>query len=119
MHYRTILVRLTMTCLIGTGGLITAHPACASGDDDPARLVLGTIRPADPYSLELAFSRRSLPRHDKSATSPTGKYVAYAVDTPAKKRDDVWTLPSGLVVAKLGTRLHVLDVATGKSTALG
>ena len=118
MWYRAILVRLTMTCLIGTCVLNGARSA-ASADDDRERPRPESNRPDDPFPLELAFSRRTFPRHDKSATSPTGKYVAYAVDTPAKKRYDVWTLPSGLLVFKLGTRIHVLEVATGKSIALG
>src|SRR5262249_23350521 len=32
---------------------------------------------------------------------------------------DLWTLPSGLPVAFLGTRLQVTEVSTGKSIALG
>jgi dipeptidyl aminopeptidase/acylaminoacyl peptidase len=118
MRYRTILVRLTMTCLIGTCGPSRARSA-ATGDDDGERPRPETNRPADPLPLELAFSRRSFAWHEKSATSPTGKYVAYAVDTPVKQRNDLWTLPSGLLVMKLGTRLHVLELATGQSIALG
>lgn len=45
--------------------------------------------------------------------------MAHAVLTPRKVRDDLWTLPSGLPVAFVGARLHVTDVATGTSTALG
>src|SRR5262249_11716829 len=110
---RTIMIGLTVVC--------GANPdrSAAAGDDDRERSRPETTGPADPYPLDLAFSRRNFPRHDKSATSPTGKYVAYAIETPTKYRYDVWTLPSGLLVPKLGTRLHVLEVATGKSIAIG
>jgi dipeptidyl aminopeptidase/acylaminoacyl peptidase len=102
-------------CLMGTA----ARRSGASEDDETAGPRIDRAEPLDPYPLDLAFSRRSLPWHEKSATSPTGKHVAYAIDTPAKKRYDVWTLPSGLLVFKLGTRLNVLEVATGKTIALG
>ena len=106
MHYRTILVRLTMTCLIGTCG--SQHSSVRRPRETTmAPSPPATNRPADPLPLELAFSRRSFALHEKSATSPTGKYVAYAVVTPTKRRKDLWTLASGLPVVFLGARLHV------------
>ena len=90
-----------------------------AGDDDREPPRPETTRQADPYPLDLAFSRRTFVSHEKSATSPNGRHVAYAVTTPTKQRDDLWTLPSGLLVPKLGTRLHVVEIATGKSIDLG
>lgn len=118
MGHRNLLLRAIMIGLMGTGVVTTAQ-SVASGDDERAGPRHGLAKPVDPFPLDLAFSRRTFPSHEKSATSPTGRHVAYAVTTPTKQRDDLWTLPSGLLVPKLGMRIHVVEVATGKSIDLG
>lgn len=72
-----------------------------------------------PFPLDLAFTRRTICDHEKSAISPSGSHLAYAVSTPTKHRADWWTLPSGLPMMMFGTRLHVAEVAGGRDIALG
>jgi len=115
-------------CLIGRGGVNTAPPAGPAGDhpaEPPSALIpVGgdRARPAEsiePFPLELAFSRRQPFSYDKAAISPTGGHIAYTLVTPVKKPEDVWTLPSGLPIVMLGARIHVTQIATGKSVPLG
>ena len=82
----------------------------------------GTVplaKPSEPFPLDLAFSRRDFSYFEKAAVSPDGSRVAYAVVTPMKRREDVWTLESGLPAVFRGARLHVAEVATGKAIPLG
>jgi dipeptidyl aminopeptidase/acylaminoacyl peptidase len=119
MRRRTILHRVIVICLVGTGGLSTARSA-DSGDDERAGPRTGPATPVDPFPLDLAFSRRrTFSDYEKAAISPDGAHVAYGVVTPMKHRQDQWTLRSGLPIIFLGTRLHVTTIATGKSIALG
>ena len=119
MRHRTILHRVIVICLVGTGGVSTAR-SVDSGDDEQAGPRPGLATPVDPLPLDVAFSeRRTFSDYEKAAISPDGARVAYGVVTPVKHRQDQWTLRSGLPVAFLGTRLHVTTIATGKSIALG
>ena len=119
MRHRTILHRVIVICLVGTGGVSTAR-SVDSGDDEQAGPRPGLATPADPFPLDLAFSRRrTFAGYEKAAISPTGAHVAYAVVTPVKHPEDRWTFRSGLPVAFLGIRVHVTEIATGKTIALG
>jgi hypothetical protein len=119
VSYRTILFRVVAICLAVTGGGLRARSA-APGDDDRAGKSRLAARPAEPFPLDLAFSRcRSFSDYERAAVSPSGGHVAYAVVAPRKRRDDLWTLPSGLPVIFLGARLHLCEIATGKSVPLG
>ena len=115
MPLRTVLSRVALICLLGAIGAGTA----ASGDDERSGRRPGPAKPAEPFPLDLAFSRRDFSYFEKAAVSPDGSRVAYAVVTPMKCREDVWTLESGLPVIFRGARLHVVEVATRKAIALG
>src|SRR5262245_13737431 len=54
-----------------------------------------------------------------AAVSPTGRHVAYSVVIPSKRREDLSTLASGLPIWMVGERIHVVELATGKSVPLG
>jgi dipeptidyl aminopeptidase/acylaminoacyl peptidase len=69
--------------------------------------------------LELAFSYRRLSHYDLPAISPTGTHLAYSVWAPSKIPSDQWTLPSGLLVELIGTKLNVADITTGRSIEIG
>jgi len=89
-------------------------------DDDRAGKSPAPARPAEPFPLDLAFSRRrSFSDFERAAVSPSGGHFAYVVVAPRKRRGDVWTLPSGLPVIFLGARLRLAEIATGKSVPLG
>ena len=115
MPLRTVLTRVALICLLGAIGAGTA----ASGDDERSGRRPGPARPSEPFPLDLAFSRRDFSDFEKAAVSPDGSRVAYAVVTPTKRREDVWTLESGLPAVFRGARLHVAEVATRKAIALG
>src|SRR4051794_3307253 len=116
MPLRTALTRVALSCLLGAIGAGTA----ASGDDDRSGRRPGPAKPSDPFPLDLAFSyRRDFFHYEKAAVSPDGSRIAYAVVTPMKQRQDVWTLESGLPVVFRGVRLHVAEVATSRAIALG
>jgi len=111
-------LRLALLWLLLVGGT----PPARGGDVPPGngeRPRQGPSKAPGPYPLDLAFTRRTISDYEKAAVSPTGGHVAYAVVTPAKHRDDWWTLPSGLPMAMLGTRVHVADAATGVVIAVG
>lgn len=93
-------------------GVIVAGLLGAVGGRDDAR--------AEPFPLDLAFSmRRTFADFERGVVSPSGSHVAYGVVAAGRRRDDVWTLPSGLPVPMAGTRLNVVEAATGRSVALG
>jgi hypothetical protein len=116
MPLRNIVSRVALFCLLGA----TAAATAASGDDQQSGRRPGPARLSEPFPLDLAFSRRPpFTGYEKVAVSPTGGHVAYVVVTPQRKRDERWTLPSGLPVSFLGARLHLAEVDTGKSVPLG
>ena len=115
MPLRTVLSRVALICLLGATGAGTA----ASGDDERSGRRPGPAKPSEPFPLDLAFSRRDFSYFEKAAVSPDGSRFAYAVVTPTKRREDVWTLESGLPAIFRGARLHVAEVATRKAIALG
>jgi dipeptidyl aminopeptidase/acylaminoacyl peptidase len=115
MPLRTVLSRVALICLLGATGAGTV----ASGDDERSGRRPGSVKPSEPFPLDLAFSRRDFSYFEKAAVSPDGSRVAYAVVTPTKRREDVWTLESGLPAVFRGARLHVAEVATRKAIALG
>ena len=99
--------------LVASAWLSVAAGARAAGAPGP-------VRPAEPFPLDLAFNRlRPFSDIERAAISPTGRHVAYGVVAPRVRRQDIWTLPSGLPVYYLGARLRVVEVATGKTTVLG
>lgn len=119
MSCRAILICVVVICLAVTGGGKTTRSA-APADDERTGTGLAPAKSAQPFPLDLAFSRRRPFSNDgKAAVSPSGGHVAYAVNAPRRRRDDLWTLPSGLPVASLGVRLHLVEIATGKSVPLG
>ncbi|MHC5544395.1 hypothetical protein ACYOEI_39705, partial [Singulisphaera rosea] len=80
MRLRTILAHVALTCLLGA--------TVASGNEERP----GTTKPSAPIPLDVAFTRRDFSYLEKAAVSPDGSRVAYAVVTPMKRREDVWTL---------------------------
>ena len=83
-------------------------------------VLIGGATAAEPFPLDLAFSRRRpFTDIEKAAINPSGSHVAYGVVTPTRHRQDLWTLPSGLPVYYLGARLQVVEVASGKSVPMG
>ncbi len=74
---------------------------------------------AEPYPLDLAFTRRTIPDYEKATVSPDGRFLACNVSTPVRHRDEWWTLPSGFPMPLLGGRVHVVEVATGRDRAVG
>ena len=123
MLLKPVTVVAVLVCLLGVIAICLAQagrPASVrsplSVDDDAA----GPQATAGPFPIDLAFSRRRpFTDYEKVAVSPTGKSIAYGVLTPRKGRDDLWTLPSGLPTPYIGARLHLADVATGKSVPMG
>ena len=111
-----VLLGAIVVCLAEAGGPISARSSLLM-DDEP----VAALSKADgPFPLDLAFSRRRpFTDFEKAAVSPTGKYIAYGVITPAKRRDDVWTLASGLPIAFIGARVYLAEVAGDKSVPLG
>ena len=117
MGHRTIVFMAALACLVVTGEVRTSRSA-TPGDDDRAEKA--PVQPAEPFPLDLAFTRlRPFTGSEKAAISPTGGHVAYGVVAPRGHREDLWTLPSGLPVIYSGARLRVVEVATGKTTPLG
>jgi dipeptidyl aminopeptidase/acylaminoacyl peptidase len=111
-----VLLGAIVVCLAEAGGPSSARSPL-SLDDEP---LAGRPAVDRSFPLDLAFSRRRpFTAYEKAAVSPTGKYIAYGVITPAKRRDDVWTLPSGLPIAFIGARVHLAEVASDKSVPLG
>jgi dipeptidyl aminopeptidase/acylaminoacyl peptidase len=106
---------VALICLLGVIGAGTA----LSAEDDRSGQRPGPAKLSEPIPLDLEFSRRDFSVFEKAAVSPDGSRVAYAVVTPMKHREDVWTLESGLPVCFRGVRLHVAEVATRKAIALG
>lgn len=105
MRYRSAAFCVLTACLLG---VIGAPGARADGGR------------AEPFPLDLAFSmRRTFADFERGVVSPSGSHVAYGVVAVRKRRDDVWTLPSGLPVPMVGARLHVVETATGKTVTLG
>ena len=116
MLLRTALTRVALICLLGAIGAGTV----ASGDDERPGRRPGPAKPSEPFPLDLAFSyRRDFSDFEKAAVSPDGSRFSYAVVTPTKRREDVWTLESGLPAVFRGARLHVVEVATKKDWVLG
>ncbi len=94
--------------------------ALATGAEEPPGGPKATSRRPEPFPLDLAFSRRKdFSDFEKAAVSPDGSRFAYVVVTPGKWRQDVWTLESGLPVVFRGARVHVTEVATKHTKALG
>lgn len=116
MRCRSRLASVLLTCLAGSGLGGLAHAAAPRGDDRAGRVPA----PPGPFPLDLASSiRRPFSDYERAAVSPSGGHVAYAVVAPGRRREDVWTLPSGLPAAFVGVRLHLVETAGGKSTPLG
>ena len=109
MSLRTALGSVSVACLLGALG----SDLPAIGADQPA------TRRADPFPLDLAFTRRDFPFYEKAEVSPDGSRVAYSVVTPMKRREDVWTLASGLPAVYQGGRIHIVEVATQKVLPVG
>src|SRR5262245_59006493 len=96
-----------------------ASSIVAAQDREQTRPPDGGVVASTPLPLELAFSYRRLSHYDLPAISPSGTHLANSVWTPAKTPNDLWTLPSGLLVDLIGTRLNVTDITTGRSIEIG
>ena len=118
MRHRAVVFIAALACLLMAAGVRPARSA-AAGDDGRAKEVPAPVRPAEPFPLDLAFSHLRPFIYEKAAISPTGRHVAYGVVSPKVRREDVWTLPSGVPVLYSGARLRVVEVATGKTIPLG
>jgi dipeptidyl aminopeptidase/acylaminoacyl peptidase len=119
MRHRIRLTCMVATCLAASGmGGVTQ--LAALGYDDRTSHDSAPARSPAPFPLDLAFSiRRPFSAYERAAVNPSGGHVAYAVVAPSNRREDVWTLPSGLPAAFLGVRLHLVEIASGKSIPLG
>lgn len=112
------LLRLAML-----SGSITIGMSPVRGEDHPVKKLepprRGPSQEPGPFPLNLAFTRRTISDYEKAAVSPTSEHFAYAAFTPMKQRADWWTTPSGLPMSLLGSRVRVVEMATGKVSEPG
>jgi dipeptidyl aminopeptidase/acylaminoacyl peptidase len=86
-----------------------------------AVLLFAPLLYADPMPLDLAFSRRDLPRPMRPTLSPDGRYFAYEIRTPLVKTPDSAGeveprfLPNGVPAIFSGMVLWVSDTRNGES----
>ena len=122
MLLKPVKVVAVLVCFLGAIAICLAQAGRPASVRSPAlggRRCGRTTDAAGPFPMDLAFSRRPFTDDEKAAVSPTGKSLAYAVDHADEGARRPVDAPVGTAAAILGTRLHVAEVATGKSVPLG